>query len=45
MDVTEVRGGAELTDKRKKGVYKNLFDQTKSAPITRSAVCQSIAKT
>jgi hypothetical protein len=39
MEVTQVRGVAELTDKKKKGVSKNIFPQTKSAPISRSAFC------
>jgi len=45
MDVTDVTGVTDLTDRRKKEVSKNIFPQTKSAPISRSAFCQSIAKT
>jgi hypothetical protein len=39
MDVTDVAGVTDLTDRRKKEVSKNIFPQTKSAPISRSAFC------
>jgi len=39
MDVTDVTGVTDLTDRRKKEVSKNIFPQTKSAPISRSAFC------
>jgi hypothetical protein len=42
MDVADL---TEVTDRSKKKVKKNIFSQTKSAPISRSAVCQSKTKT
>ena len=44
MDVTDVTGVTDLTDRRKKEEGRRMsrkifFPQTKSAPISRSAFC------
>ena len=41
MDVADL---TEVTDRSKKEFEENIFSQTKSAPISRSAVCQSQTK-